>query len=51
MTVGLQQTSYNALETGGPLRVCAQMFVGNLEKNVTLLLTSTDGSAKGMFGL
>lgn len=48
ITVGLQQTSYNTLETGGPLHVCAQIFVGNLEKNVTLSLISTDDSAKGM---
>ena len=48
ITVGLQQTSYNTLETGGPLSICAQMFVGDLEKNVSLTLASTDGSAKGM---
>ena len=51
ITVGLQQTSYNTLETGGRLDVCAQMFVGNLEKNVSLSLTSTDGSAMGMLRL
>ena len=32
ITVGLQQTSYSVLETGGPFSVCAQMFVGDHER-------------------
>ena len=48
ITAGFQQTSYNPMETGGPLQICAQMFVGNLQRNVTLTVTSTDGSAIGM---
>ena len=48
ITVGLQQTSYNTPETGGPLSVCAQMFVGNLERNVSLTVTTTDDTANGM---
>lgn len=47
ITVGLQRTSYSALETGGPFTVCAQLFVGNLERNVSLTLTSSDGNATG----
>ena len=48
ITVGLQQTFYNTPETGGPLSVCAQMFAGNLERNVSLTVTTTDDTANGM---
>ena len=51
ITVGLQQTTYNTPETGGPLSICAQMFVGNLERTVSMTLTSTDGSANGMISM
>jgi hypothetical protein len=48
ITVGLMQTSYNISETGGPLSVCVEMFEGNLERNVSLSLTTSDGTAIGM---
>jgi hypothetical protein len=48
ITVGLMQTSYNTPETGGPLSVCVEMFEGNLERNVSLSLTTSDGTAIGM---
>ena len=47
ITVGLQQTSYNAFETGGPVSICAQIFLGTLERSVSLMLTSMDGNATG----
>ena len=47
ITVGLQQTSYDTPETAGPLSVCVQMFVGNLERNVSLTVTTSDGTAVG----
>ena len=49
ITVGLQQTTYNHAETGGPLSICVEMFVGNLERNVTVTLASSDDSAVGNF--
>ena len=48
VTVGLIQTSYNTPETGGPLGVCVQMFDGNLVRNVSLTVTTSDGTAIGM---
>ena len=42
ITAGFQQTSYNPTETGSPLQICAQLFVGDLQRNVTLTVTSTD---------
>ena len=48
VTVGLIQTSYNTPETGGPLSVCVQMFDGNLARNVSLTVTTSDGTAIGM---
>ena len=42
------QTSYNTPEIGGPLSVCVEMFDGNLERNVSLSLTTSDGTAIGM---
>ena len=47
ITVGLQQTSYDTPETAGPLSVCVQMFVGNLKRNVSLTVTTSDGTAVG----
>ena len=46
--VGLQQTSYITLEVGGLFDFCAQMFVGNLERNVSLTMTVTYGTARGI---
>ena len=48
ITVGLVETSYNTPEIGGPLSVCAEMFNGNLARNVSLTITSSDGTAIGM---
>ena len=48
VTIGLQGTSYSTAETGGPLGICAQMFLGNLERNVSMTLVSSDGTAVGM---
>jgi hypothetical protein len=48
ITVGLMQTSYNTPETGGPLSVCVEMFEGNLERNVSLTITTSDDTAIGM---
>jgi hypothetical protein len=48
ITVGLIRTSYNTPETGGPLSVCVEMFNGNLERNVSLTLATSDGTAIGM---
>ena len=42
------QTSYNTPEIGGPLSVCVEMFNGNLERNVSLTLTTSDITAIGM---
>ena len=48
ITVGLQQTSYGAFETGDPVSICAQIFLGSLERSLSLILTSTDGNATGI---
>ena len=42
------QTSYNTPEIGGPLSVCVEILNGNLERNVSLTLTTSDGTAIGM---
>ena len=42
------QTSYNTSEIGGPLSVCVEILTGNLERNVSLTLTTSDGTAIGM---
>jgi hypothetical protein len=48
ITVGLVETSYNTPEIGGPLSLCMEMFTGNLERNVSLTITTSDGTAIGM---
>ena len=48
ITVGLIQTSYNAPEIGGPLSVCVEMFDGDLERNISLTLSTSDDTAIGM---
>ena len=48
VAIGLQRTTYDTAEIGGPLKVCAEMFVGILERNVSVTLTSNDSSAFGM---
>lgn len=51
ITVALQLTSYTTLETDGPLSVCIEMFTGNLERNVSLSVSTVDGSAVGTFSI
>ena len=46
--VGFEQTSYNTPETGGPLSVCVEMFNRNITRNVSLTITSSDGTAIGI---
>jgi hypothetical protein len=48
ITVGLMETSYNTPEIGGPLSVCVEMFNGNLARNVSLTIATSDGTAIGM---
>ena len=46
--IGLESPTYSVNESNGDitlLEVCAQLNVGTLEKNVTVTLTSMDGSA------
>jgi hypothetical protein len=47
ITVGLVRTSYSTPEIGGPLSVCVEIFDGNLERNVSLTLTTSDDTAIG----
>ena len=47
--MALQFTSYTTFETDGPLSVCVEMFTGNLERNVSLSISTVDGSAVGTF--
>ena len=47
MTIGLQGTIYATEETAGPFSVCAEMFNGNLEREVSMTLVSSDGTAVG----
>ena len=48
VTIGLQGTFYATDETAGPASVCAEMFNGNLEREVSMTLVSSDGTAVGM---
>ena len=48
VTIGLQEASYTANETGGPVSVCAELFAGSLETNISMTLVSTNGTAKGI---
>ncbi len=48
VTIGLEMTTYFTDETGGPLTICARMFLGNLERNLSVTLVSADGTAVGM---
>jgi hypothetical protein len=47
ITVGLVRTYYSTPEVGGPLSVCVEMFDGNLARNVSLTLATSDGTAIG----
>ena len=46
--IGLQQTSYLTTETSGTVEVCALLKNGSLECNVTVLLSTSNGTAIGM---
>jgi len=41
-----QQTVYSVAESGGVVEVCVNLS-GNLERNVTITLSTSDGSAVG----
>ena len=43
--IGLQQVLYTVSEDGGALTVCAQINMGELERVVSLNLTSVDNTA------
>ena len=45
--LGLQKTSYTIPETGGSLTVCAEIFIGGVELNISLTVMLTDKSASG----
>ena len=44
--ISFQQTSYTIVECTGNAEVCVRLN-GNLTENITLLLTSEDGTATG----
>ena len=46
--IGLQQTSYLTTETSGTVEVCAVLMNGSLECNVTVLLSTANGTATGL---
>jgi len=45
-----QQTVYSVAESGGVVEVCVNLS-GNLERNVTITLSTSDGSAVGKLSL
>ena len=49
ITVALQFTSYTTAEIDGPLSICVQMFIGNLERAVSLSASTADGTAIGTY--
>ena len=46
--IGLRKTQYFTNETNGTLEVCAKLKNGTLECNVTVLLSTSNGSAIGL---
>ena len=46
--IGLQQMSYLTTETSGTVEVCALLKNGSLECNVTVLLSTANGTAIGL---
>ena len=50
ITIGLNQSNYNTSETDGSVMVCAGIIAmtGTLESNVTLSVSTSDGSATGL---
>ena len=50
VTVGLEQSSYMAVESNGSVTVCA-ILTGQIERDVSVSLSTMDGSAESMFSL
>jgi len=45
--ITLQQSDHTVGEADGSVTVCAELTTGNLERNVTVYLTTADGTATG----
>ena len=43
--IGLQSPQYSVDEDGGQVSICAELNAGSLERNVTLLFSTVDGTA------
>ena len=47
--IGLNQTSYGTTENSGTVQVCAELKNGSLECNVSVMLSTSNGTAIGLF--
>jgi len=47
--ITLQQSDHTVGEGDGSVTVCAELTTGNLERNVTVYLTTADGTATGEY--
>ena len=47
MTIGFERTTFIVTE-GGVVEVCAAVLSGGLERNATVTISSSDGTAVGM---
>ena len=50
--IGLNQTSYDTTENSGTVQVCAELMsisAGGLDCDVTVLLSTSNGTAIGLF--
>ena len=47
--IGLNQTSYGTTENSGTVQVCAELKNGSLECNVSVMLSTSNGTAIGVF--
>ena len=45
--INLQQSDHTVGEADGSVTVCAELTTGNLERNITVYLTTADGTAAG----
>jgi len=45
--ITLQQSDHTVGEGDGSVTVCAELTTGNLERNITVYLTTVDGTATG----
>ena len=50
ITIGFERIEYNVTE-GGQTEVCAVLIAGTLEKEVSVSVNSSDGTANGTFKL